>query len=115
VGENKDLLKKLHESTRDLRTHIGGVYDGFGEVYRNAYADGVLSGTVKELMAVAISVHDGCDACIASHTRSAVRKGATADEMAETIGVAIQMGGGPASIYASRAWAAFREFTEDQP
>jgi len=35
--------------------------------------------------------------------------------MAEAIGVAIQMGGGPASIYASRAWAAYREFAEEQP
>ena len=110
----KDLLKKLHESTRDLRTHISGVYEGFGDVYRAAYADGALPAKVKELMAVAIAVHDGCDGCIASHTRSAVRKGAGGDEMAEAIGVAIQMGGGPASIYASRAWAAYLEFAEDQ-
>lgn len=114
MGDNKDLLKELHESTRDLRTRIGGVYEGFGEVYRNAYADAALPGKVKELMAVAIAVHDGCDGCIASHTRSAVRRGATADEMAEAIGVAIQMGGGPASIHGSQAWAAFREFSEDQ-
>ena len=43
---------------------------------------------------------------------SAVRKGASAQEMAETIGVAIQMGGGPASIYAAHAWNAFQEFSE---
>ena len=32
--------------------------------------------------------------------------------MAETIGVAIQMGGGPASIYGPQAWDSFKEFKE---
>jgi AhpD family alkylhydroperoxidase len=114
VGCNKDLLKEMHEATRDLRSRIGGVYDGFGEVYRNVYVDGALSAGMKELVAVAIAVHSGCDGCIASHARSAVRKGVTPDEVAEAIGVAIQMGGGPASIYGPRAWAAFQEFSEDQ-
>ena len=112
MGKYKDVLKSLNAGTSGVRSHIPGVYEGFGNMYRAVYADGELSAKVKELMAVGIAVREGCDGCIASHVRSAVRKGANAQEMAETIGVAIQMGGGPASIYASHAWDAFQEFSE---
>jgi AhpD family alkylhydroperoxidase len=113
MGKHKDILKSLNAGTAGVRAKIPGVYEGFATVYRSVYADGALSGKVKELMAVSIAVKEGCDGCIASHVRSAVRKGATAEEMAEAIGVAIQMGGGPASIYASRAWDAYEEFSND--
>lgn len=112
MGKYKDILKSLNAGTAGVRSQIPEVYEGFGNVYRAAYADGALSGRIKELIAVGIAVHEGCDGCIASHVRSAVRKGATAEEMAETIGVAIQMGGGPASIYASHTWDAYQEFSE---
>jgi len=112
VGEYRDILKSLNAGTAGVRRQIPDVYAGFGSVYKAVYVDGALSARVKELMAAAIAVQNGCDGCIASHVRSAVRKGATGPEMAEAIGVAIQMGGGPASIYASHAWAAFEEFSQ---
>lgn len=112
MGKYKDIMKETHTGTSGVRTHIPGVYEGFGDMYRAVYADGELSAKIKELMAVAIAVQEGCDGCIASHVRSAVRKGANEKEMAETIGVTIQMGGGPASIYAAHAWNAYQEFSE---
>lgn len=112
MGKYKDILKSLNAGTAGVRAEIPGVYESFGSTYKAVYAEGALSSRTKELMAVAIAVREGCDGCIASHVRSAVRKGATAPEMAESIGVAIQMGGGPASIYASHAWDAFTEFSE---
>jgi AhpD family alkylhydroperoxidase len=112
MGKYKDILKETHAGTSGVRSQIPGAYEGFGHMYRAVYADGELSARIKELIAVAIAVHDGCDGCIASHVRSAVRKGATSQEMAEALGVAIQMGGGPASIYAAHAWDAYQEFAE---
>lgn len=112
MGEYKDMLKAVHSGTAALRQHIPEVYAGFGTMYKAVYADGALSAKMKELIAVAIAVQNGCDGCIASHVRSAVRKGASGAEMAEAVGVALQMGGGPASIYAPHAWAAFEEFSE---
>jgi len=115
MGKYMDMLKSLNAGTAGVKNKIPGVYEGFATVYRSAYGDGALSAKVKELMAVSIAVREGCDGCIASHVRSAVRKGATDDEMAEAIGVAIQMGGGPASIYASHAWDAYEEFSAASP
>ena len=67
----------------------------------------------KALMAMTIGVVLGCDGCIASHARGAVRAGATKQEAAEMIGVSIMMHGGPATIYGARAYAAFCEFADD--
>jgi alkylhydroperoxidase/carboxymuconolactone decarboxylase family protein YurZ len=51
-----------------------------------------------------------CDGCIASHARDAARRGATAEEVAEALGVAIMMNGGPDTVQAPRAYEAFQEF-----
>ena len=89
------------------------VMDGFGRLHRAATTDGVLSQKHKELMALAISIAVRCDGCIAFHVHDAVRAGATAEEVAETVGVAILMGGGPAAVYATEAMTAYEEFTAD--
>jgi AhpD family alkylhydroperoxidase len=76
------------------------------------HAAGVLTQKTKELiaLALAIAVSKECGGCIASHARGAVRTGATEQEAAEALGVAIAMNGGPGTVYGAQAFAAFREF-----
>ncbi len=105
-----DVLADLRLPSRELRRRIPAVYEGFTATHRAALADGVLDTKTKELMALAISVSQQCDGCLASHARGAHRAGATEDEVAEAIGVAILMGGGPATVYGPRALAAFQSF-----
>ena len=42
-----------------------------------ALIEGALSAKVKELMAMTIGIVHGCDGCIPSHAKAAVRAGAT--------------------------------------
>jgi len=112
MGEYQDEIKKIGPATQELREYIPEVYEGFATTYRAVYTDAALTAGTKELIAVGIAISKGCKGCIASHTRGAARKGVTEEQMAEAIGVAIQMGGGPASIYGPQAWAAFKEFKE---
>ncbi|BBY54580.1 hypothetical protein MKOR_18310 [Mycolicibacillus koreensis] len=107
-----DVLDDLNPQHRALRTMIPDVYAGFGELSKAAFKSGALDAKYKELMAVAIGVVHGCDGCIASHSRAAVKAGATREEAAEAIGVSILMMGGPATIYGARAYDAFCEFAE---
>ena len=53
-----------------------------------------------------------CDACIGFHAKALVQLGATEQEVAETLGVCIVMGGGPSMMYAAEAVAAFEEFSK---
>lgn len=114
-GHYHGVLNDLRGQHRALRDEIPEVYRSFNEMSSAALAEGALSTKVKELMAMVIGVVHGCDGCIASHARGAVRAGATPKEAAEAIGVAIFMHGGPATIYGARAYDAFREFAGGQP
>jgi AhpD family alkylhydroperoxidase len=73
-------------------------------------AEGEVPTRVKEAVALAISVVKRCDGCIAYHAKAAARRGATPEEVAEALGVALLMDGGTASVYGPRAWNAYREF-----
>lgn len=106
------LLNELKPQHRALRQMIPEVYRGFGEMSNAALTSGALDKKVKELIAMVIGVVHGCDGCIASHARGAVRAGASKQEAAEAIGVSILMQGGPATVYAARAYNAFCEFAE---
>lgn len=106
------VLKALSPLHRELRRAIPDVYKGFGELHHASFAAGDLSVAMKELIAVAIAVVEGCDGCIASHAQAAARAGATRQQAAEAIGVTFLMKGGPATIYGPRAYDAFCEFAD---
>lgn len=111
TSHGKAVLDDLAPLTRDLRKAIPDVYDGFRSLHGAAFAPGgSLDVRHKELIALAIAVSTECDGCIASHARAAVKAGASKEECAEALGVTILMSGGPATIWAPRAYAAFCEF-----
>jgi AhpD family alkylhydroperoxidase len=78
-------------------------------------AEGALPTATKEMMALAIAVVKHCDGCIAYHARAAAKAGATREQVAEALGVALLMDGGTASVYGPRAWEAFEEFAGPAP
>ena len=105
MASAKEILDELRQPSRDLREHIPAVFEGYGAVSGAVFADGALDAKTKELIALAIAVAKQCDGCMASHAR-----GATPQEVAEALGVAILMNGGPGTVHAPRAFAAFEEF-----
>jgi AhpD family alkylhydroperoxidase len=113
MAHSTDVIDDLKDPTRDLAQAIPEVWSGFTRLHKAAVADGALPAKVKELMALAIAVVKHCDGCIAYHAKAAARRGATAEEVAEALGVALLMDGGTASVYGPRAWAAYGEFAPD--
>ena len=110
MGEYTDIIDGLRPSTRELRNAIPETWGGFGKLHANAVAEGALPARVKELMALVVAVVKQCDGCIAYHALAAARRGATPEEVAEALGVALLMDGGTASVYGPRAWDAYQEF-----
>jgi AhpD family alkylhydroperoxidase len=110
-----EVIDELKEPTRSLSEMIPETWRGFGELHKHAVADGALPARVKELMALTISVVKHCDGCIAYHAKAAARRGATPEEVAEALGVALLMDGGTASVYGPRAWTAYCEFAPSPP
>jgi AhpD family alkylhydroperoxidase len=102
--------KHLEERLGQLGQEIPGPMSGFARLHKKAVEEGALSSKVKEMMALAISIVVGCEGCIAYHVHDAVAAGATRQELLETIGVGLLMGGGPGSIYAAHALDAIDQF-----
>ena len=104
------MVDNLTGVMRDMGRGIPDVMQAFIATSKAAGAVGALDAKTKELMAVAISVAIRCDGCIGFHVRAAHAKGVTREEMLETIGVAVMMGGGPATVYGAHALEAFDQF-----
>jgi AhpD family alkylhydroperoxidase len=115
MSDAHELLDDLAAAGRQLREKIPDVYSGYARLSAAAMGDGgELPARMKELIALAIAVTRECDGCIAAHARGAARQGATAQQVAEALGVAILMNGGPGTVWAPRAYAAFNEFAADR-
>ena len=108
IGQG-DPRRATPAKPRSTRAHPRGVR-GVWRAGRRGVVDGALDAKTKELIALAIAVTKQCDGCTASHARGAARRGATPQEVAEALGVAILMNGGPGTVHAPRAFAAFQEF-----
>lgn len=106
----KGVQAELRDPALALRKAIPEVYEGFNALSSAAFSDGALDRKTKELIALSIATSEHCDGCMASHARGAAKAGASEAEVAEALGVCIQMMGGPGTVYAPRAFAAFREF-----
>ena len=59
-------------------------------------------------MAIAVAIR--CDGCVAFHAKAALEKGASRDELMETMGMALYMGAGPSLMYAAQAVEAYDQF-----
>ena len=83
---------------RSLGAAQPSVIKAFTELHKSGAATGALDHKTKELMCLAISIVVRCDDCIAYHIHDAIEAGATREELADAIGVAVLMGGGPSMI-----------------
>ena len=93
-----------------LGEEMPGPFGGFRQLHIESMADGVVSTKHKELIALAIGVAVRCEGCIAFHVHDALKAGATRQEIVETLGVVMLMGGGPAAVYAGEALEALEQF-----
>lgn len=99
----KEEYARMKEEAQNLKESAPEVMRDFYQMHGHAFKEGAISGKNKELMALGISVAIRCEDCIMSHVRACYRQGATYEEIAETIEVAIVMGGGPATAYGAHA------------
>ncbi len=66
-------------------------------------ANSKLGEKTRQLISLAVAVTTRCDGCITFHSEAALKAGATREEIAEALGVAMAMNAGAALIYSLRA------------
>ena len=109
MGKYSDKANAVFDFVGTMSKENPGIADGFGKLHHTAATDGALSPKMKELIALGIGITIRCEGCIACHVKDALKCGATKDEIVETIGVAILMGGGPSVVYGDIAYKAMEE------
>lgn len=105
-----EIIKDTSAEIATLRAEIPDTLKHFNAMAQAATKPGVLDAKTKELIAIALSVSVRCDPCLGYHSQALVKLGCTREELAEALGMAVYMGGGPSLMYASRASAAFDQF-----
>lgn len=106
------LAKTLSKEIRTIRQGIPDTMKGFSAMAQAALEANALDTRTKELIALAIGITARCDGCVAFHAKAALDQGASRDELLETVGMAIYMGGGPSMVYGAQVLEAYDQFTE---
>jgi len=110
--EYKDIISDIGSYASELRKLIPETMNGFGAMAKAATQTKILDEKTKELIALALGVASRCDGCLGFHAKSLARLNATREEVAEVLGMAIYMGGGPSLMYAADALRAFDQFNQ---
>ena len=82
----------------------------FHDFSRQVFAEGALSATTKQLIAVAVAHTTQCPYCIRGHTRAALKAGATPEQIMEAIWVAAEMRAGAAYAHSAIALDVLQDF-----
>jgi AhpD family alkylhydroperoxidase len=104
-----DKAKAVFDFVGTLSKENTGVAEGFATMHKATATDGALTAKHKELIALGIAITIRCEGCIACHVQDSLKAGATKEEIVETIGVAVLMGGGPSVVYGDMAYKAMQE------
>jgi AhpD family alkylhydroperoxidase len=108
MSDAKEKLNAAKGRLGALAKETPGLFEGFIKISKTATREGQFTAAQKELVATAVAVTQGCDDCILYHVDAAKRLGADEAILIEALEVAVEMGGGPAVMYAGKALDAFR-------
>jgi AhpD family alkylhydroperoxidase len=105
-----DQFYRMQALTEQLGSESEPVMSAFNEFQERVLATGALSQHLKRLMVLATAIALHSDGCLATYVHDALKAGATRNEILETIGVAILMGGAPAVASGCEALEALNQF-----
>lgn len=97
-GYRQALLARIGELGRISPATVRGYRELSGAGGKTAHLDG----KTRELIAIAVGVTRQCDGCITTHVHAARTEGATREEIAEALGVAIAVNAGAALVFSAR-------------
>lgn len=104
MSEHEDLYPRATRETAEQRRRLApGPAESFRAFSESVFADGAVSAKTKQLIAVAVAHVTQCPYCIRGHTRAALRRGASPEEIMEAIWVAAEMRAGGAFAHSTVA------------
>lgn len=106
----KEYRGEVKGRVGDLRSLVPEVMKAYGALAVSGEKSKHLDAKTREMIALAVAITTRCDGCIASHVE-AIAHGATKEELAEALGVAIALNAGAALVYSARTLDAFEQMS----
>ncbi|MDO4642576.1 MAG: carboxymuconolactone decarboxylase family protein [Cardiobacteriaceae bacterium] len=103
----KEYKTQLTNRLREFSKLSPDTMQGYQGLAKANAESGVLDAKTRELIAMAVAITTRCDGCIAVHADAAKKAGASEQELAEALAVAVAMNAGAAMVYSARALDAF--------
>lgn len=105
----KEKISAMRAELRVMNKAIPEAMAGFAAMSKASKDFGPLGAKEKEYVALAIAVCQRCEPCINFHVEALIKAGASREELGDVLAMCIQMGGGPAVMYAAHALACWDE------
>jgi AhpD family alkylhydroperoxidase len=105
----KDDIQSMRGELRVMNRLIPEAAKGFADLSAAVKTNGPLSVKEKEYVALGIAIAQRCTPCINFHVEALMKSGATREELGDVLAMSIQMGGGPALMYAAHALGCWDE------
>jgi AhpD family alkylhydroperoxidase len=105
-----EYCRQLAAGVKNIGQLSRGTVKGYLELGAAGQRTNLLRAKVRELIALAVAVTARCDGCITVHSEAAIRQGASNEEIAEALGVAVAVNAGAALVYSTRVMDALREY-----
>jgi AhpD family alkylhydroperoxidase len=106
----QQTMATMREEDRALHDKIPQVHDAIWALQRAAIdGEGALDPKMRVLIGLAIAVSKQDEGCVVAIARDAASRGVSVAEVADALGVAILMNGGPGHIWGQHALAVFEE------
>ena len=104
MSDHESLYPRATKALAEERVRLApGPAKAFRAFSQSVFADGALSASTKQLIAVAVAHITQCPYCIRSHTGAALGQGSSAEEIMEAIWVAAEMRAGGAYAHSALA------------
>ncbi len=107
-----EVLREIAYAFRKYREYRPEAGEKFQEFLEASLKSSVLDSKTKELILVGIAVALRCEPCIVLHIKKALEVGAKPEEIADSISLAILMGGGPVATSSGKAFKALEELVK---
>jgi AhpD family alkylhydroperoxidase len=107
-----DYRRQIVAGVRNFAELSPDTVKGYAALGGAGQKTGRLDAKTRELIAVAVAISLRCDGCITVHSDAARKLGATKEELAEALGVAVSINAGAAIVYSTRALDAFAASAE---
>lgn len=112
IRDWKAYKGQITGAVREIGASNPELVKAYAQFHHATSASKHLDTKTRELIALAVAVSLRCDGCINAHSEAAARAGATKDEIAEALGVAVMVNAGATMVYSAHVVDAFNTYSQ---